>query len=192
MEEKTLQVGKRKFTRLKSFPLAKKDEKVYGELGFVVPLNMASKDSKVGKKLSGAGGDAEKSNEHGRLPNIENPDDKLTEFLRNRGSSSPDRRPSPRHKSHSTNIPPLPSLYKHDTAVKYPLASKYFNKWQHSHKGASSGMLTDIKIIDEEGNGNDYSEPQRAPLHISTRFPSSPEFNAVLRSIFEKDKTNEE
>ena len=135
-----------------------------------------------------------KLSEPAKLPSIRYADEYLNENLKSKKNSTAqmDRQHSPRHKSHSTNVPPLPSLHKHDVAIKYPLASKYFNKWTHKNKNTASGVLTDIDMISEEGHREKNESPRTAPLDLLSRFPSSPEFTSVLQSIFDKDKTSED
>ena len=127
-----------------------------------------------------------------KLPNIKSDEQKSV-----KGSHKiveKDRKCStPRTKSHSTNIPPLPSISEHHIAMKYPLASKYFKKWNNGthHEIASSLMSPRDSISEEESEFGETSH-KRAPLKLLTRFPSSPEFSAVLHDLFETpDVTHE-
>ena len=189
MAGKTLQVPKERIKRLLSYPLGKQDGEAY------IDLNMSSDEQRDKIAPTSANHyETRKLSEPAKLPNIHYADEKWNENLKSKKNSTTqmDQQHSPRHKSHSTNLPPLPSLHKHDAAFKYPLASKYFNKWQQKNRSSTSGMLTHIDIISEEGHKENSQTPRTAPLDLLSRFPSSPEFTSVLQSIFDNDKTSEE
>ena len=158
-----------------------------------MPLNMLSREKYVGKAIQFSGSinkqAARKSSDEEKLPKIRDEEDRQSEEDREKKSLPQEmegRQLVARRKS--TNIPPLPSIHKVEMTMKYPLASKYFNKWQTKQKRASSSNVSmGADVIDEEG-GNNCEILRNTPIHLFTRFPSSPEFATVFQSIFDKDK----
>ena len=192
MAGKTLQVHKDRIKRILSYPLGKQDGEAYAEFDTIFAIDDMSSGEERAENMATLAihNDRRKWSEPARLPDIHFVDEKTNENLRIKRSSAAekDRKNSPRHKSHSTNVPPLPSINKHEVAIKYPLASKYFQKWQTKNKNTTSC----IDIINEEGHKENSEDAKTAPLDLLNRFPSSPEFNTVLRSIFDKEKVVEE
>ena len=193
MARKTLGIEKSRIKRFLSYPLEKKDAEKFADLEYTFNSSMTFNDqgfetvSATGLRFEGR-----KLSEPARLSFVHDIDEEKEANEHAAKINDRDRRHSPRQKSHSTNIPPLPSINRHSVAMKYPLASKYFNKWQHRNKGTGANMLVGIDIINEEGNWDGCEAPKTAPLDLLNRFPSSPEFTTVLRDIFNNDNTNQE
>lgn len=173
MENKTLQVGKReRLKKSKSFPLPKQDEVLRpttSSQNMTTEEHIREADKTSNKLMKGKDGDGKKSSNN-RQSIV--------------ASTAKEQRPMVvRHKS--TNIPPLPSIYKQ---YKNSLDSKYFSKWQSHNRGFPLSNATEIDVINEE-DGMGCAKKQ--PVHLLTRFPTSPEFNAVFESIVKTDMVNQ-
>jgi len=193
MARKTSGIEKSRIKRFLSYPLEKKDTEQFADLEstFVssMILNHQGAETVSATALHFEG---RKLSEPARLPLVHDTDEEKVANEHAAKRNDRETRHSPRQKSHSTNIPPLPSINKHSVAMKYPLASKYFSKWQHRNRSTTANMLAGIDIINEEGNWDGCETPKTVPLDLLNRFPSSPEFTAVLRDICNNNKSSQE
>lgn len=94
--------------------------------------------------------------------------------------------PSGQIKQQMNSIPALPLMTEQQIAIKYPLANKYFKRWQscqpeHHHDSSCKMIREDEREDDEE------SVESSACLDLLARFPSSPEFSAVLHDLCKRD-----
>ena len=91
-------------------------------------------------------------------------------------------------RSRSTNIPPLPSIFPlQGSGSKYPIVTKFFNQWKRN-SGIPLGRLSDATVFHEEIP--EPAEPLNVtdPPQLTLQFPSSPEFNSVLRDVYNSYK----
>ena len=126
-----------------------------------------------------------KSDGDEKLPVIANKDSRQITGLRNLRRMLSE--PSGQIKQQVNSVPSLPSMTEQQIAIKYPLANKYFKKWQScqpdNQQNSSCKM---IKEVEREYDGENVESS--ACLDLLARFPSSPEFSTVLHDICKRDK----